>query len=160
MKEDPLVRPKKWLKPDLVLPAPFLQCHLCLTPGGSGVMADPARIVEEFRKAWLPRIDVPLRKVHPLTHGTRHVILVHNGLDPYFRFRKGLRDDFGCSASLAVNLGGILNIRLRHHSGTRVCWMTMSDKCATHVFRQRQSKAVWSRRLRVTQVSQCMRRVN
>ena len=33
-------------------PAPFLQCEPHLTPGGSGVFADPARI-EEFRKAWL-----------------------------------------------------------------------------------------------------------
>ena len=36
------------------LPAPFLQCDPALTPGGSGVLADPARIDEEFRKAWLP----------------------------------------------------------------------------------------------------------
>ena len=35
-------------------PAPFLQCEPCLTPGGSGVLSDPARIDEEFRKAWLP----------------------------------------------------------------------------------------------------------
>ena len=25
-----------------------------LSPGGSGVLSDPARIDEEFRKAWLP----------------------------------------------------------------------------------------------------------
>ena len=37
-----------------VLPAPFLQCKPHLTPCGSGVLADPARIDEEFRKAWLP----------------------------------------------------------------------------------------------------------
>ena len=41
----------KWLRPDLVSPAPFLQCDPHLTPG---VLADPARIDEEFRKAWLP----------------------------------------------------------------------------------------------------------
>ena len=35
----------------MVLPAPFLQCEPQLTPGGSGVLADPARIDEEFRKA-------------------------------------------------------------------------------------------------------------
>ena len=34
--------------------APFLQCKLHLTLGGSGVLADLARIDEEFRKAWLP----------------------------------------------------------------------------------------------------------
>ena len=44
----------KWLRPDLVPPAPFLQCHPHLTPDGSGVLADPARIDEEFRKASLP----------------------------------------------------------------------------------------------------------
>ena len=35
-------------------PAPFLQCKHHLTPGGSGELADPARIDEEIRKAWLP----------------------------------------------------------------------------------------------------------
>ena len=35
-------------------PVPFLQCKPHLTPGGSGVLADPARIDEEFRKSWLP----------------------------------------------------------------------------------------------------------
>ena len=42
------------MRPDLVPLAPFLQCEPHLTPGGSGVLADPARIDEEFRKAWLP----------------------------------------------------------------------------------------------------------
>ena len=54
IREDPLVHPYKWLRPDLVPPAPFLQCGPDLTPGGSGVLADPARIDEEFQKAWLP----------------------------------------------------------------------------------------------------------
>ena len=54
IREDPLVHPCRWLRPDLVPPAPFLQCESCLTPGGSGVLSDPARIDEEFRKAWLP----------------------------------------------------------------------------------------------------------
>ena len=45
---------KKWLRPELVPPAPFLQCDPALTPGGSGVLVDPLRIDEEFRKAWLP----------------------------------------------------------------------------------------------------------
>ena len=35
-------------------PSSFLQCELHLTPGGSGVLSDPARIDEEFRKALLP----------------------------------------------------------------------------------------------------------
>ena len=54
IREDPLVHPCRWLRPDLVPPAPFLQCRPHLTPCGSGVLADPARIDEEFRKAWLP----------------------------------------------------------------------------------------------------------
>ena len=48
------MHPYRWLRPDLVPPAPYLQCEPHLTPGGSGVLADPARIDEEFRKAWLP----------------------------------------------------------------------------------------------------------
>ena len=54
IREDPLTHPNKWLRPDLVPPAPFLQCKPHLTPGGCGVLADPARIDEEFRKTWLP----------------------------------------------------------------------------------------------------------
>ena len=40
---------KRWLRPELVLPAPSLQCKPHLTPGGSGALADPVRIDEEFR---------------------------------------------------------------------------------------------------------------
>ena len=54
LREDPTVHPYKWLRPVLVHPAPFLQCKPHLTPGGSGVLADPARIDEEFRNSWLP----------------------------------------------------------------------------------------------------------
>ena len=50
IREDPLVHPYRWLRPDLVPPAPFPQCEPCLTPDGSGVLSDPARIDEEFRK--------------------------------------------------------------------------------------------------------------
>ena len=51
-----MVHPYRWLRPGLVLPAPFLQSEPQLTPGGSGVLADPARIDEEFRKVWLPAL--------------------------------------------------------------------------------------------------------
>ena len=54
LREDPLIHPYKWLRPDLVPPAPFLQCEPHLTAGGSGVLAEPARIDEELRKAWFP----------------------------------------------------------------------------------------------------------
>ena len=53
-REDALVRLKRWLKPDVVHPVSFWQCDPGLTHGGSGVLADPAPIDEEFRKAWLP----------------------------------------------------------------------------------------------------------
>ena len=50
--EDDKVHPYRWLKPDLV--APFLCCDPGLTVDGSGVISDPDRIDEQFRKAWLP----------------------------------------------------------------------------------------------------------
>ena len=53
IREDPLVHPYRWLRPDLVPPAPFLQCEPCLTPGGSGVLSDPNQIDAEFRKVCL-----------------------------------------------------------------------------------------------------------
>ena len=49
-----MVHPHRWLRPDLVPPAPFLQCDPRLTPDGSGVLSDPNQIDAEFRKAWLP----------------------------------------------------------------------------------------------------------
>ena len=54
LREDPLVHPYKWLRADRLPPSPFLQYDRALTPGGSGVLADPAGIDGEFRKAWLP----------------------------------------------------------------------------------------------------------
>ena len=54
IREDPLVHPYRWLRPDLVPPAPFLQCEPHCTPDGSGVLSDPDQIDAEFRKAWLP----------------------------------------------------------------------------------------------------------
>ena len=54
IREDPLVHPYRWLRPDLVPLAPFLQCEPHLTPDGSGILSDPNQIDAEFRKAWLP----------------------------------------------------------------------------------------------------------
>ena len=48
--EDDKVHPYRWLKPDLVAPAPFLCCDPCLTVDDSGVLG----IDEQFRNAWLP----------------------------------------------------------------------------------------------------------
>ena len=64
IREDPSVHPYRWLRPDLVPPAPFLQCEPC-PPGGFGVLSDPARIDEEFRKAWLPYFCPVLGKGRP-----------------------------------------------------------------------------------------------
>ena len=50
IREDPLDHPYRWLRPDLVPPAPFLQCEPHLTPDGSGVLSDPVRIDEEIPK--------------------------------------------------------------------------------------------------------------
>ena len=75
LREDPLVHPYKWLRLDLVPLAPFLQCKPHLTPGGSGVLADPSRIDEEFRKAWLPffcrsgQRDTSLEEFHEEVNG-------------------------------------------------------------------------------------------
>ena len=54
MLEDLLAHPKKWLRRDMVLSAPFLQLKPSLTPAGSQVPAHPSRIDEKFREAWLP----------------------------------------------------------------------------------------------------------
>ena len=43
IREDPLVHPYRWLRADLVPPAPFRQCKPHFTPDGSGVLSDPAR---------------------------------------------------------------------------------------------------------------------
>ena len=42
------MNPYKWPRLDMVPPAPFLQCKPHLTPGGSGFLAAPARIDQEF----------------------------------------------------------------------------------------------------------------
>ena len=52
--EDPSVHPYRRLRPDVVPPSSFLQCDPSGTVDGSGVLADPALIDREFRKAWLP----------------------------------------------------------------------------------------------------------
>ena len=52
--EDPLVHPYRWLRSDLVPPAPFLACDPGVTTGGSGILVEPHAIDEQFRRAWLP----------------------------------------------------------------------------------------------------------
>ena len=53
MLEDDRVHPYRWLKPDLVAPAPLLCCDPCLTVDGSGVLSDPGRIDEQSRSSSL-----------------------------------------------------------------------------------------------------------
>ena len=52
--EDPLVHPYRWLRSDLVPPAPFLVCDPEGTVDGSGILVEPSAIDAEFRKAWMP----------------------------------------------------------------------------------------------------------
>ena len=52
--EDLQVHLYRWLRSDLVAPAPFLSCDPGITEDGSGILSDPGRIDEQFRKAWLP----------------------------------------------------------------------------------------------------------
>ena len=52
--EDPSVHPKRWLRADLVPPAPFLVCDPRDTVDGSGILVEPHAIDAEFRKAWMP----------------------------------------------------------------------------------------------------------
>ena len=42
--------------------SPFLKCDPALTLDGSGTLADPARIDEEFRQAWFPCISRSVRE--------------------------------------------------------------------------------------------------
>ena len=73
-------------------------------------------------------------------HHIRVVVLDHNRLDVErlnaFRNTSVTTSSFQ-RASLSI---ARIRVRLRHHHGTRVCSMTLSDKCATHVFRQRQNR--------------------
>ena len=51
LREDPLVHPYRWLRPDLVPPLPlFFSVSLILLLVVLNVLADPAKIDEEFRK--------------------------------------------------------------------------------------------------------------
>ena len=61
--EDPLVRPYRWLRPDMVHPSPFLQCEPSNTVDGSGVLFDPTLFDQKFREAWLPYFCRSVRRV-------------------------------------------------------------------------------------------------
>ena len=48
------MHPYRWLRSDLVPPAPFLVCDPGVTTGGSGILVEPHAIDEQFRRAWMP----------------------------------------------------------------------------------------------------------
>ena len=54
LREDPLVRPHRWLRPGLVPPSPFCGVTLVLLLVGLGFWLVLIGSMREFRKAWLP----------------------------------------------------------------------------------------------------------
>ena len=83
VREDPLVHPYRWLRPDLLPPAPFLQCDRSLTPGGSGVLSDPNQIDAESERLGFP-IFVVLGKGRPAL--TNSVLRWMGGYRYFLRF--------------------------------------------------------------------------
>ena len=53
IREDPLVHPYRWLRPDLVPPSPFLQCEPHRTTDGSGVLI-LIRLMQNFERLGFP----------------------------------------------------------------------------------------------------------
>ena len=80
--------------------------------------------------------------------GFRRLIPDHDRLS---RFMSKLRNELKFPASFAVNLE-MIRLRLRYHCGARESSVSRSGK--------RAPQAVWSRRLRTAQVSQCKWSVN
>ena len=74
LREDPLVHPYK-VRPDLVPPAAILQCKPHLTPGGSGVLADPARIDKEFEKGFALLLSLWAEGGQPLRNSLRTLMV-------------------------------------------------------------------------------------
>ena len=64
IREDPLVHPYKWLRPDLVPPSPFLQCEPHLSPGGSGFFLIPLGLMKNSERLGFPTF-VALGKGRP-----------------------------------------------------------------------------------------------
>ena len=77
-----LIHPYKWLRPDLVPPAPFLQCEPHLTPGGSGVLADPG-LMRNSERLGFPTFVV-LGKGRPAL--TNSILSVLGGCRFYLKF--------------------------------------------------------------------------
>ena len=83
IREDPLVHPYRWLRPDLVPPAPFLQCKPHLTPGGSGVLSDPAGLMKNSERPGFPLFAV-LGKGRPAL--TNSILRLLGGCHFHLRF--------------------------------------------------------------------------
>ena len=62
LRGDPPIHPYEWLRPDMVPPAPFLQCEPHVTPGGSGDLADHHPGLMRISE----RLDVALGKGQPV----------------------------------------------------------------------------------------------
>ena len=65
--------PLQVAKPDLVPPAPFLQCEPHLTPGGSGVLADPARLMKNSERLGFPPFAALGKGVPALRNSTKRL---------------------------------------------------------------------------------------
>ena len=58
LREDPLVHFYKWLRPDLVPPAPFFQCKPHLTPGGFGFLLIQPGLMKNSERPGFPSFAV------------------------------------------------------------------------------------------------------
>ena len=71
--EDPLVHPYRWLRPDLIPPAPFLQCQLHFTPDGPGFFQIQPGLMRNSERLGFPTFVV-VGKVRPaLRNSTRKI---------------------------------------------------------------------------------------
>ena len=87
LREDPLVRTYRWLRPDLVPPSPFLRCNPRLTPGGSGFWLVPIGSTRNSVKLGFPTF-VALGKGKPAWRNSMRKLLV--GCLCYLRFLPSL----------------------------------------------------------------------
>ena len=55
LREDPMVHPEGWLRPDLVPPAPFLQCDPLITPGVLGFLLIQPGLMRNSERPGFPR---------------------------------------------------------------------------------------------------------
>ena len=83
VREDPLVHPYRWVRPDLVPPAPFLQCEPHRTPDGSGVCLILIRLMRNSERLGFPTF-APLGKGRPAL--TNSALRLMGGCQFFLRF--------------------------------------------------------------------------